>query len=303
VAPHETIPIKRQCDLLGLPRSSYYFAPAPAVASDQELALLRLVDEIYTGRPVYGQRRLAAVLRREHGLQVGRQRLRRAMETLGLEAVRPRPNTSKPAPGHRIYPYLLRGVAVSEPGVVWATDLTYIRLARGFLYLVVHLDWHSRFVLSWRLGTTMESALCLESLEDALSHHPAPQIHNSDQGSQFTAESYVQRVLDAGVKVSMDGRGRWADNVFVERLWRTVKYEYVFLQQYETVWQMEAGLRDFFAYYNERRPHQSLGYATPGEVFRGEVQVAPATRKPPRYTPQQRARADPPRETALVSTV
>jgi putative transposase len=191
-------------------------------------------------------------------------------------------------------------LAVTEPGQVWATDLTYIRLQRGFVYLVAHMDWYSRYVLAWRVGTTMESAFCQESLEDALTRHTAPRIHNSDQGSQFTADTYVQRLLDAGIAVSMDGRGRWADNVFVERLWRTVKYEYLFLQQFETVWQVEAGLREFFAHYNERRPHQSLGYATPGEVFRGEVRIAPPTPKAPRCAPQQRARADPPRETALV---
>lgn len=300
VAPHETITLARQCNLLGLARSSYYYAPTPAAVSEEDLALLRLVDEIYTAHPVYGQRRLAAVLARDHGLSVGRQRLRRAMELLGLEAVRPRQSTSKPAPGHRIYPYLLRGVAVGAPGMVWATDLTYIRLQRGFVYLVAHLDWYSRYVLSWRLGTTMESAFCRESLEDALARHMAPRIHNSDQGSQFTAEPYVQRLLDARIAVSMDGRGRWADNVFVERLWRTVKYEFLFLQQFETAWQVEAGLREFFAHYNERRPHQSLGYATPGAVFRGEVQIAPPPRKAPRYAPQQRAREDPPREAALV---
>lgn len=264
--------ITRQCSLLGIARSSCYYRPVPP--TQPWLSLLAAVDRLYTENPFYGGRRLRAVLARDHGIRVGRRRLRRAMRTLGLEAIYPRRRTSVPAPGHRIYPYLLRGLAVERPGQVWATDITYVRLDRGFVYLVAHLDWHSRYVLSWRLSTTMDVTFCLESLREALSLHGQPEIHNSDQGAQFTASTYVNALLAEGIRVSMDGRGRWADNVFIERLWRTVKYEYLFLREFATVGDVRHGLADFFWHYNERRPHQSLGYATPGAVFRGEVALA-----------------------------
>lgn len=299
VAPGEGLAIARQCDLVGLARSSYYYAPA--APGEEHLRLLALVDALYTAHPFYGQRRMAAVLRREEGLQVGRRTVRRAMETLGLEAVRPRRSLTKPMPGHRLYPYLLRGFSVTTPGQVWATDITYIRLEKGFVYLVAHLDWYSRYVLAWRVSTTMDTFFCLESLDEALHRHGPPEVHNSDQGSQFSAEAYVNRLLSAGVRVSMDGRGRWADNVFIERLWRTVKYEYLFLRRFETPRDVARGLGEYFHEYNERRPHQSLGYATPGEVFRGEVRIDPSVGERPNGFPQTQARAaPPPQETALV---
>jgi putative transposase len=289
VAPHERIALSRQCALVGLARSSFYYEPART--SDDQLALLRLVDELFTEQPTYGQRRMQVVLARDHGLAVGRRRLRAAMQTLGLEAVRPRPRAPKTIGNAGRYPYLLRELEVATPGAVWATDITYVRLERGFVYLVAHMDWHSRYVLSWRVSTTMDGGFCLESLDDALSSHPHPDIHNSDQGAQFAAQTYVDRLLSAGIAVSMDGRGRWADNVFVERLWRTVKYECLFLRDHATPREVGHSLRAFFDHYNERRPHSSLGYATPGAVYRGEVVVEPT--KPRLYcpTPPERTRA------------
>lgn len=277
VAPCNELSITRQCDLLGLARSTFYYQVKTPGAQWERL--LALVDAIYTENPVYGQRRLRAVLRRDFDLEIGRRRLRRAIKTLSLEAVRPRRNLSKPAPGHRHYPYLLRGLKIESPGQVWATDITYVRLAKGFVYLVAHLDWYSRYVLSWRVSETMDTAFCLESLEEALERYGPPQIHNSDQGAQFTAQSYVDRLLVADVRVSMDGRGRWADNVFIERLWRTVKYEYLFLRDFASPRDVREGLRDYFTKYNNRRPHQAFGYATPEEVFTGKVQIAPSPAK------------------------
>jgi putative transposase len=291
VAPTHAVALCRQCELVGLARSSYYYEPAPT--SDEQLALLRLVDELFTEQPTYGQRRLQVVLARDHGVVVGRKRLRGVLQTLGLAAVCPRPCTSKPIGTHRRFPYLLRGVVVATPGAVWATDITYVRLERGFVYLVAHMDWHSRYVLSWRVSTTMDVGFCLESLDEALSRHPHPDIHNSDQGAQFAADAYIERLLAERIAVSMDGRGRWADNVFVERLWRTVKYECLFLREHASPREVGMSLRAFFEHYNERRPHSSLGYATPGAVFRGEVRVEPKQPKVSTSTPQERTRAAP----------
>jgi putative transposase len=221
---------------------------------------MRRIDEQYLRTPFYGSRKMAEVLR------VNRKRIQRLMRVMGIEAVYPKRRTTRPAAGHKIYPYLLRGVAVTGPNQVWASDITYIPLKRGFLYLVAILDWYSRFVLSWRLSNTLTGSFCLAALDEALSLSK-PEIFNSDQGSQFTAEAFTSRLEDAGVAISMDGRGRAIDNVFVERLWRSVKYEEVYLKDYGDGWEAEASLADYFRFYNEERIHQALDYRTPAEVY------------------------------------
>ena len=254
----------RQCDLLGLGRSSYYYRATGESA--ENLALLRLLDEQYTRTPFYGVRRMTAVLRAA-GYAVNPKRVRRLLRTLGLEALYPRPNTSAAAPGHRVYPYLLRGVPIERVNQVWSTDITYIRLRGGFVYLVAVLDWFSRYVLAWRLSNTLEVGFCLEALEAAL-ERGQPEVFNSDQGAQFTSPAFTGRLVAAGVRISMDGRGRALDNVFVERLWRTVKYEEVYLKDYESMREAQRGLGSYFPFYNEERPHQALGYQPPGKVYR-----------------------------------
>jgi len=256
--------VARQCALLGLCRASYYYRPAEV--GSEELALLRRLDEQYTRTPFYGVRRMTAVLRQE-GYDVGPKRVRRLLRTLGLWALSPQPGTSRKAPEHRVYPYLLRGVAIERTDHVWSTDITYIRLRGGFAYLAAVMDWHSRYVLSWALSNSLEVGFCLEVLEAALSRG-RPEIFNSDQGSQFTSPAFTGRLLASGVRISMDGRGRALDNVFVERLWRSVKYEEVYLHDYEGMRDAQQGLGRYFGFYNEERPHQALGYRTPWAVYR-----------------------------------
>lgn len=260
---HETLSLSRQCELIGLPRSTWYYQPCGE--STENLDLMRFLDEQYTKTPFYGSRRMVACLQRE-GYDVNRKRIRRLMEVMGLQAIYPKPRLTKPAPGHKIYPYLLRGVAIERPCHVWATDITYIRMKGGFVYLVAVLDWFSRFVVSWEISNTMDTSFCVATLERAL-RVGRPEIFNSDQGSQFTSEDFTKVLLAEGVQVSMDGRGRALDNVFTERLWRTVKYEDVYLKDYETVPSLIAGLGRYFRFYNTERPHQSLNYRTPAEVF------------------------------------
>ncbi len=261
---HEQISVARQCALLGLGRSSYYYQPTGESA--ENLTLLRLLDEQYTRTPFYGVRRMTAVLRAA-GYAVNPKRVRRLLRTLGLETLYPRPNTSAAAPGHRLYPYLLRGVPVERVDQVWSTDITYIRLRAGFVYLVAVLDWFSRYVLAWRLSNTLEVGFCLEALEAAL-ERGQPEVFNSDQGAQFTSVAFTGRLEAAGVRISMDGRGRALDNVFVERLWRTVKYEEVYLQEYASMGEAQRGLGTYFSFYNEERPHQALAYRPPARVYR-----------------------------------
>ena len=244
-------------------RSSYYYTPIGERPNN--LALLRLLDEQYTRTPFYGVRRMTAVLR-EQGHPVNPKRVRRLLRTLGLEALYPRPRTSAAAPGHRIYPYLLRGVAVERVNQVWSTDITYIRLRGGFVYLVAVLDWFSRYVLSWELSNTLEAGFCLEALEAALARGQ-PEVFNTDQGAQFTSPAFTGRLAAAGVRISMDGRGRALDNVFVERLWRTVKYEEVYLKEYGSMGEARQGLGRYFPFYNEERPHQALAYRPPVAVY------------------------------------
>jgi putative transposase len=257
-AEHKRLTIARQCALLGLARSTRYYRPAGE--SVENLALMRAIDEQYLRTPFYGSRKLSEVL------GVNRKRIQRLMRQMGIEAIYPKRRTTWPGAGHKIYPYLLRNVEVTRPDQVWASDITYVPLRHGFLYLVAVMDWYSRYVLSWRLSNTLTGSFCLEALDVALSR-AKPEIFNSDQGSQFTATAFTSRLDSAGVAISMDGRGRAIDNVFIERLWRSVKYEEVYLKDYLDGWQAEGSLSDYFRFYDDERIHQSLGYRTPAEVY------------------------------------
>jgi putative transposase len=256
--------VSQQCELLGLSRSSYYYEPATETPAN--LALMALIDEEYTAHPFLGSRRMTTWLRGE-GHAVNRKRVQRLMRRMGLEAVYPKPRLSVCGAGHKVYPYLLRNVTVARADQVWSTDITYIPMPNGFMYLTAVLDWHSRYVLSWRLSNTLDADFCLEALEDALSQG-CPEVFNTDQGVQYTSASYTSRLEAAGAKVSMDGKGRCLDNVFVERLWRTVKYEEIYLWRHETVPALQSGLTRYFGYYNRQRRHQSLDNRTPAEVYR-----------------------------------
>jgi len=251
--------IARQCELIRLSRSTCYYTPVGETA--ENLALMKAIDREYLETPFYGSRRMAVVL------GVNRKRIARLMRLMGLEAVYPKRRTTRPAAGHKIYPYLLRNLAITRPDQVWASDITYVPLRHGFLYLMAVMDWFSRYVLAWRLSNTLEGSFCLEALDEALAR-ARPEIFNSDQGSQFTAAAFTARLQAADVAISMDGRGRAMDNVFVERLWRSVKYEEVYLKDYVDGWEAEASLARYFDFYRHRRVHQALGYRTPGEVYR-----------------------------------
>ena len=256
--------MRRQCELLGLNRSSLYHQPAGETSED--LRLMRLIDERYTACPFYGSRRMTVWLT-GRGEGVNRKRVRRLMRLMGQEAIYPKPRLSTSGKGHRIYPYLLRGVTVERRDQVWSTDITYVPLVRGFMYLAAVIDWYSRYVIAWRLSNTLDGSFCLEMLEEAL-EGARPEVFNTDQGVQFTAAAFTGRLESAGVAVSMDGRGRALDNVFVERLWRTVKYEDIYIRGYEAVPELHRGLGRYFGFYNDERPHQSLGYLTPAAVYR-----------------------------------
>jgi putative transposase len=255
--------VRQQCALLGLNRATLYYEPAGETAAN--LRLMRRIDEEYTAHPFYGSRKMTVWLR-EHGESVNRKRVQRLMRRMGLEAIYPKPRLSTARLGHRIYPYLLRNVAIERPDQVWSTDITYVPLAQGFMYLAATIDWYSRYVIAWRLSNTLDGAFCLDMLEEALGKG-RPEVFNTDQGVQFTAQAWTGRLESAGVQVSMDGRGRCLDNVFVERLWRSVKYEDVYLHGYEAVPDLERGLGRYFGFYNQERPHQSLGYRTPAKVY------------------------------------
>ena len=257
--------VRRQCELLGLSRSSLYYEPGGEAAED--LRLMRRIDEQYTARPYYGSRRMTVWLN-EHGEGVNRKRVQRLMRVMGLEAIDPKPRLSLAGKGHRLDPYLLRGVKVERRDQVWSTDITYVPMASGFMYLAAVIDWFSRYVIGWRLSNTLDGSFCLELLEDAL-RAGKPEVFDTDQGVQFTAAAFTGRLVAAGVAVSMDGRGRALDDVFVERLWRSVKYEDIYIQGYDTVPGLHRGLARYFAFYNDERPHQSLGYRTPAAVYRG----------------------------------
>jgi putative transposase len=261
----------RQCELAGIARSSYYYSPI--FESEQNLLLLRLLDQHYTEWPFYGSRRMLALLRRDIGFHINRKRIQRLMGILGLEAIHPKRNLSQPAPGHQIYPYLLRNVAINSVNQVWSSDITYVRLQDGFAYLAAVIDWFSRFVLSWATSNTADAWLCRQVLDAALATGLQPEIFNIDQGSQFTSQLFQAPLKDRKVRISMDGRGRALDNAFIERLWRTVKYEYIYLHEHASMADLRRGLRRFFHDYNFCRPHQALKYRTPAEVFFGTVKL------------------------------
>jgi putative transposase len=256
--------VRRQCQLLGLNRSSLYYEPAPE--TEENLRLMRLIDQEYTAHPFLGSRRLTKWLI-EQGEAVNRKRVQRLMRLMGLEAIYPKPKLSAAGRGHRVYPYLLRDVRIERPDQVWSADITYVPLACGFMYLAATIDWYSRYVVAWRLSNTLDGSFCLEMLEEALGRG-RPEVFNTDQGVQFTAAAWTGRLEAAGIQVSMDGKGRCLDNVFVERLWRSVKYEDVYLCSYESVPELQRGLGRYFAYYNGQRLHQSLAYRTPEVVYR-----------------------------------
>ena len=261
---HQQLSLVRQCILLDVSRASVYYRPVPTRAKDLEL--MALMDRQYLKTPFYGSRKMKAWLLQQ-GYLVSRKRVRRLMRLMGLEAIYRRPNTSKPAPGHRIFPYLLKGVEVNRVDQVWAADITYIPMAKGFLYLVAIMDWHSRHVLAWKLSNTMDTSFCVEALEESLGRHGAPEIFNTDQGSQFTSDAFTGLLKANGIQISMDGKGSWKDNVFVKRLWKSVKYEEVYLRAYESVPEARTGLGRYFEFYNAGRPHSSLGGMTPDQFF------------------------------------
>ena len=262
---HADLSVRRQCELLGVNRAGLYYEPVGE--SEENLLLMRLLDEQYTRAPFYGSRRMTAWLATV-GHEVNRKRVSRLMEVMGIEAVYPKPKLSQPGEGHRIFPYLLRGTTVERVNQVWSTDITYIRMAQGFLYLVAIMDWFSRFVLSWSLSLTMEVEFCVEALKRAL-RRGLPDIFNSDQGSQFTSEKFTGELAERQIAISMDGRGRCMDNIFVERLWRSLKYEEVYLKDYASVAEARAGIAGYFQFYNHQRLHQSLDYRTPAEIYQG----------------------------------
>ena len=259
-----TLPKTRRCELLDIARSSAYYRPEPV--SEEDLALMRLIDEIHLRWPFYGSRRVRDALE-DRGHLVNRKRVQRLMRQMGLRALYPRRRTSQPGKGHKIYPYLLRDLRIERANQVWATDITYIPMAKGFMYLVAIMDWHSRRVLSWRVSNTLDTDFCVEALEDALARFGVPEIFNSDQGSQFTSDAFTGVLKAHSIAISMDGKGRWVDNVFVERLWRSVKYEDVYLRAYETPGQLRAGLTRYFQFYNARRRHSALDRRTPDAVY------------------------------------
>jgi putative transposase len=260
---HE-LPLLRQAALLQVSRGCLYYEPRPVAVAD--LAVMRRIDVLHLDYPFAGSRMLRDLLRGE-GVAIGRERVATLMRRMGIEALYRRPNTSKPAPGHKIYPYLLRGLAVERPNQVWAMDITYIPMARGFVYLAAVMDWFSRRVLAWRLSITLDVEFCINAVEEALARHGRPDIFNTDQGSQFTSTAFTSLLLKHGIAISMDGRGAWRDNVFVERLWRSVKYEEVYLRAYDSVGEARASLGRYLDFYNRRRPHSSLDARTPEKAY------------------------------------
>src|SRR5436309_4921224 len=265
---HSDLAIRRQCTLLSVARSSVYRLPRPA--NDDDLLMMRLIDELFTAWPFLGSRRLAVMLR-EKGYSINRKRVQRLMRRMGIAALGPKPRTSKPAPGHTIYPYLLRELTIERANQVWSADITYIPIGRGFLYLVAIMDWASRAVLAWRLSNTMDVSFCVSALEEALARFGRPEIFNTDQGSQFTSAAFTGVLASAGIRISMDGRGRWMDNVFIERLWRSLKHEDVYLKGYADGLEAKAGIAEWIRFYNNSRPHQALANRMPMAVWRAGV--------------------------------
>jgi putative transposase len=281
-----------QCRLLKVARSSLYWRPT--AVSEDDLRLMRRIDELYLATPFYGARRMVAVLRRD-GWTVDRKRVRRLMRIMRLEAIYQKPNTSRRHPDHIVYPYLLRGLAIERPNQVWCADITYIPLAKGFVYLIAVMDWFSRRVLAWRLSTGMDSGFCVEALQEALDRHGSPKIFNTDQGVQFTSAAFTGVLAASGVRISMDGKGRYLDNIFIERLWRSLKYENIYIQAYASVPEARCGIGDWLSFYNDERLHQALGYRTPREVFQvpaacGDVDNASALTTSPQAHHQQQGK-------------
>jgi putative transposase len=280
--------IVRQCRLVSIGRSAFYYRPAGE--NPLNLELMRLIDEAFLQTPWYGSRQMAWHLRRR-GYGVGRKRVRRLMAKMGLAAIYQRPKTTIPHPEHRAYPYLLRNLVIDRPGQVWCADITYIPMRRGFLYLVAVMDWATRKVLSWRLSNSMDAEFCIAAVEEALARHGAPEIFNTDQGSQFTSPRFVEVLTAAGIRVSRDGRGRWMDNVFIERLWRSLKYECVYINAFETGSELRAGLHRWIGYYNGHRPHSALAGRTPDEAYAGIGAPPWPGRAPARATPKDQLAA------------
>jgi putative transposase len=268
--PHPQLSIVKQCALLKVPRSTLYHEPKPE--SDANLALMRRIDELYMKWPFYGARRMTEQLRRE-GVAVDRKRVRRLMRLMGIEAIYQKPNTSRSHPGHKKYPYLLKNMAITRVNQVWCADITYIEMAKGFVYLVAIMDWFSRRVLAWRLSITMETGFCVAALQEAMSHYGKPEIFNTDQGVQFTAASFIETLAAQGVRISMDGKGRYLDNIFIERVWRSLKYEEVYLKAYASVAEARLGICAWLSFYNNERLHQGLDYKTPCEFFEANKSV------------------------------
>lgn len=266
ITPSESLSISSQCRLLDISRSSFYYQPKPM--SEEDLKLMRLIDEQFLKTPTWGSRSMRNHLRRL-GYKVNRKRVQRLMRIMGLEPIYPKPRTSRPHPDHKVYPYLLRDLTIDRPNHVWCADITYIPMRRGFMYLVAVMDWHSRKVLSWRVSNTLESEFCIEALEQALRDHGRPEIFNTDQGAQFTSRGFVGMLESHGIKVSMDGRGRVQDNIFIERLWWTLKYHYIYLHAFDNGTELRRGLQQWFDFYNQERSHQSLDNLTPDEVYYG----------------------------------
>ena len=266
---HPGLSISQQCDLVSIARSSYYYQPAGE--SSDNLALMHQIDKLFTARPEMGVRRMQKELTRLDK-PVNIKRIRRLMRLMGLEAVGPKPNLSKPVSGHTIYPYLLRGVAIERVNQVWSTDITYVPMANGFLYLCAIIDWRSRFILSWRLSNTLLADFCIDALVEALARWGKPEVFNTDQGSQFTSQLFLKPLIDKAIKISMDSKGRALDNIFIERFWRTIKYEHLYLRAYENGHELHQGLSEYFRFYNQDRKHQSLNYQTPSEWYGGETE-------------------------------
>ncbi len=267
VDPKEpNLSIARQCWLLNVNRSSYYYRPKPIKAEDLEL--MRLIDEQYLKTPTWGSRSMRNHLRRL-GYKINRKRVQRLMRLMGLEAIYPKPKTSRPHPEHKVYPYLLRNLTIDRPNQVWTTDITYVPMARGFMYLVAVMDWHSRKVLSWRVSNTMEADFCVAAVDEAIERFGAPEIFNTDQGAQFTSDVFTSLLKEHDVDISMDGRGRVQDNIFIERLWWTLKYHYLYLRSFDNGSELRKGLREWFSFYNTERSHQTLDNMTPDEVYYG----------------------------------
>jgi putative transposase len=271
VEPNILLPMRRQCELLGVSRSSLYYVPVEPDA--EELGLMRLIDELHLRYPFYGSRKIARTLKGQ-GWEVNRKRIQRLMRLMDIESSAPKPRTSKPAPEHPVYPYLLRKLKIDRVNQVWAADITYIPMARGFAYLTAIIDLYSRRVMAWRLSNTLEGEFCLEALSEALLRYGSPEIFNTDQGSQFTSGDFTGLLLTRGVKVSMDGKGRCLDNIFVERLWRSLKYEEVYLYAYDSMTEARTGIRRYLDFFNNERPHQALGYQTPASFYDGLLRRA-----------------------------